>query len=235
MAPGQTGFRPSDHRGMTYSALKRELTSDRRSDGHGPPIRVIRTLRHTLAGLLIAVALTAVLGVASASAAGSAARTSTACWKVLINDWFDGRIDGVYPIHCYREALAKLPADIEAYSSARDDIRQALQRRIQGGGGTDTTTTTTTPTGTGPNSGGSGPNDSGPDNNGPIPSAINNLGSNNADSLPVPLLVLGGVALVLMVAGAAGFLTRRTRLRRAQMASATSVPHGSGDDGPEQS
>jgi hypothetical protein len=220
---------------MTYSAVKRELTPDRRSDGRGRPFRVIRTLRHTLAGLLIAGALTAVLGVASASAAGSAVKSSPACWKVLINDWFDGRIDGVYAIHCYREALAKLPADIEAYSSARDDIRQALQRRIQGGGATDTTTTTTTPTGTGPNSSGGSnpPNDNNPD--GPVPNAINNAGPNDATSVPVPLLVLGGVALVLMVAGAAGFVTRRNRLRRAQTASAASVPHGSGPDGPEQS
>ena len=35
----------------------------------------------------------------------------------------------------------------------------------------------------------------------------------NADSLPIPLIVLGAVAFVLMAAGAAGFLARRTRMR----------------------
>jgi hypothetical protein len=200
---------------------------------------VIRTLRHTLAGLLLAATATAVLGVASASAAGTAARSSTPCWKLLINDWFDGRIDGVYAIPCYREAMAKLPADIQSYSSAREDIQQALQRRIQGskGGRTTTTSTTTTPTTTGPNGGGTnggGKSGGGTNNGGPVPSAINQVGPNNATSLPVPLLVLGGVALLLMAAGAAGFITRRTRLKRAQTASAASVPHGPGVDQPER-
>jgi hypothetical protein len=197
---------------------------------------VIRTLRHTLAGLLLAATAAAVLGVASASAAGTAAKSSTPCWKLLLNDWFDGRIDGIYAIHCYREAMAKLPADIEAYSTAREDIQQALQRRIQGskGGGTTTTSTTTTPTTTSQGGGGPGPTDTGPTSPGPVPSAINQVGPNNATSLPVPLLVLGGVALLLMAAGAAGFITRRTRLKRAQTASAASVPHGPGVDHPER-
>src|SRR5215831_14854395 len=74
------------------------------------------------------------LGVASASAAGQARKTQgTPCWKVLINDWYDGRIDGIYAIHCYRDALQHLPADVDTYSSARDDIRQALQKRITQG------------------------------------------------------------------------------------------------------
>ena len=47
-------------------------------------------------------------------------------------------------------------------------------------------------------------------------------------------IVLGGVAIVLMAAGGAGFLARRTRTRRAQLASAASVPHGSGPEPSEQ-
>ena len=49
---------------------------------------------------------------------------------------------------------------------------------------------------------------------GPIPDIINAGKPAHADSVPIPLLVLGGVALVLMLAGAAGFLARRLRLRR---------------------
>jgi hypothetical protein len=52
------------------------------------------------------------------------------CATALLADWSDGRIDGVYPIRCYRSALKALPSDLEVYSSAPDDIAQALSQRI---------------------------------------------------------------------------------------------------------
>jgi hypothetical protein len=210
---------------------------------------VIRSLRHILAALLIVGAAGAAAGVAPA-----AAKATTPCWKALINDWYDGRIDGVYPIHCYRDALKHLPADVDTYSSARDDIQQALQKRITESrtGNTSTTGTTTTTPGGGASSGGNGDGSGGGSSgggsgggttqgsggsqsaSGPINDAINAGKPGSADSLPVPLLVLGGVALALMAAGGAGFLARRSRLRRMQVASAASVPHGPGTERPEQ-
>ena len=53
-----------------------------------------------------------------------------ACWKTLLNDWYDGRIDGVYPVACYRTAISHLPEDVRIYSSAPEDLTLALQRRI---------------------------------------------------------------------------------------------------------
>ena len=55
---------------------------------------------------------------------------SSTCRSRLLHDWADGRIDGVYPVSCYRAALRSLPADLEVYSSAHDDITQALSKRI---------------------------------------------------------------------------------------------------------
>jgi hypothetical protein len=52
------------------------------------------------------------------------------CSSRLLHDWSDGRIDGTYSIACYRTALRSLPADLEVYSSAHDDIAQALTERI---------------------------------------------------------------------------------------------------------
>ena len=75
--------------------------------------------------LLLAGLLLLAIGVGPASAKGQ-----PPCWKTLINDWYDGRIDGTYPIKCYRDALNHLPTDVDTYSSARDDIKQALQERI---------------------------------------------------------------------------------------------------------
>jgi len=66
-------------------------------------------------------------------AAASAAPAKTAaptCESRLLRDWSDGRIDGIYPVSCYRAALRSLPADLEVYSSAHDDIAQALSQRI---------------------------------------------------------------------------------------------------------
>jgi hypothetical protein len=196
---------------------------------------VIRSLRHIVVALLIVGAAGAFVGVAPAATK----RSSTACWKTLINDWYDGRIDGVYAIHCYREALNHLPSDVDTYSSARDDIQQALQKRITESRNGHTTTTTAGggSNGGGGTGGGSGSNGSGDGGNqpdGPINEAINAGKPGSADSLPVPLLVLGGVALVLMAAGGAGFVARRARLQRMQAASAASVPHGPENNGPQQ-
>jgi hypothetical protein len=197
---------------------------------------VIRSLRHIVVALLIVGAAGTFVGIAPAASKGS----STACWKTLINDWYDGRIDGVYAIHCYRDALSHLPSDVDTYSSARDDIQQALQKRITESRNGHTTTTTAGGGGaggggggTGGGSGSDGSNDGGSQAaGGPIGGAINAGKPGSADSLPIPLLVLGGVALVLMVAGGAGFVARRARLQRMQAASAASVPRGPETDGP---
>jgi hypothetical protein len=191
----------------------------------------------------------------------AAAKGKPPCWKTLINDWYDGRIEGTYPIHCYREALNHLPTDVETYSSARDDIKQALQERItQGSKGTKGGTSG--PGGATGKSGGSGPNSSGPNSSGPNSSGPKSSGPNtnpgdgktnsdksakgpigdilnsgkpgSADSVPVPLIVLGAVALLLMVAGGAGFLARRMRTRKLQLASAATEPQHPGAPPPEQ-
>jgi hypothetical protein len=52
------------------------------------------------------------------------------CERALLHDWVDGRIDRAYPIGCYRAALKSLPTDLQIYSSAPEDISQALSRRI---------------------------------------------------------------------------------------------------------
>ncbi len=57
-------------------------------------------------------------------------QAATPCWKLLLNDWYDGRIDQTYPVHCYKDALKHLPSDVQTYSSAHDDILRALQSAI---------------------------------------------------------------------------------------------------------
>jgi hypothetical protein len=180
-------------------------------------------------------AVVAVLAAGAGSARAASAKQPPPCWKALINDWYDGRIDGTYAIHCYRDALKHLPTDVDTYSSARDDIKQALQERItqshKGGGGAAGDGTTTGGGGTGGAGGGSGSGGSGsgggPSGGGPFKDAINAGKPGKPTSVPVPLIVLGGVAGLLMAAGGVGFLTRRNRMRKLQLASAASMPQGS--------
>ena len=50
-----------------------------------------------------------------------------ACAQRVIRDWYTGgRIDGAYPLACYRAAIRALPDDVLQYSNADQDIRRAL-------------------------------------------------------------------------------------------------------------
>ena len=79
-------------------------------------------LRHVLVLLASIAATLAFSGGASAKAG---------CGGTLLKDWSDGRIDRVYPVRCYRLALADMPEDIRIYSTARSDIERALQARVR--------------------------------------------------------------------------------------------------------
>jgi hypothetical protein len=142
--------------------------------------------------------------------AAPAAAAPPPCWKVLLNDWYDGHIDHTYAIPCYHQAIAHLPRDVQNYSSARDDILRALQTVIHpppkgggttttGTGGTTTTTTTTTPK---------------KHKKGGLSAAIRDITPGGADSFPLPLLILGMLAILLVLAGLGGMAWRRYQGRR---------------------
>jgi hypothetical protein len=69
------------------------------------------------------------VGLAALGFAGSAG-AAPSCASRLLADWRDGRIDGTYPVSCYRQALAHLPEDVRVYSTAQADITRALQARL---------------------------------------------------------------------------------------------------------
>jgi hypothetical protein len=50
-----------------------------------------------------------------------------ACAQRVIRDWYSGgRVDGTYPLSCYRAAIRALPEDVLQYSNADKDIARAL-------------------------------------------------------------------------------------------------------------
>ena len=78
--------------------------------------------------VVAAVAIVPALRALGGSAAPKAARSE--CRTRLLRDWSDGRIDGTYPVSCYRSVLRSLPEDLAVYSSAPDDIARALSATI---------------------------------------------------------------------------------------------------------
>jgi hypothetical protein len=69
------------------------------------------------------------LGLIALAVTGTAGATQS-CGARVLADWRDGRIDGTYPVKCYRQALAHLPEDVRVYSTAQADITRALQARL---------------------------------------------------------------------------------------------------------
>ena len=158
---------------------------------------------------LLVVAATAIP--AQASAAGP-------CRNDIYDDWYqDGKIASTYPISCYRDAINHVHGDAQIYSSLTDDIRAAMQAAIsrahgksnvpnQVGKGVPASETST----------GSGPNSSSDASDRPdAPVDVSTIASppvadsGNGSGVPVPLLVLGGLALLLAAAGGIGMLARR--------------------------
>jgi hypothetical protein len=163
------------------------------------------------ATLVLVLALAALTVSAPASAA-------TPCWKTLINDWYDGRIDKAYPVRCYRDAIDNLPEDVAAYSSAHEDLTRALLSAARRSGG-ELEPSDLIPAGTVRSRNVPEPSDEedtiagglgGGDGSGPL----DILAPSNADSIPIPLLVLAGLALLLLAAAGASFLARRLQARR---------------------
>jgi len=195
---------------------------------------------------LVGAALLLAAGVQSAAAAPAAIATPTSkCWLDVINDWLahQPNVTGSYPIPCYTQAIQHLSLypDVQQYSSASDDIHRALlaayldQRGGPGGGGS----SSSGGGGGGTSSGGGGttsgggpesPSSNGPSSSssGPITHLFNSVAPSNAQSVPLPLLVLGGLALLLMFAGAGTWITRRVQGKRGTPAPApaTSPPTG---------
>jgi hypothetical protein len=129
----------------------------------------------------------------------------------VLADWFDnGRIDRLYPLHCYEDAIDAIPDDLRDYADAEEVISRALQSALRGelapGGrdptpGSDSSDDPTTPRTPGGGSNGPGA-PSGPE-------AAPDVDTSGPSSVPIPLLVLGGMSLALLSAGGLGYVARR--------------------------
>ena len=199
----------------------------------------VDSLKNFMRSLLGAGSLAALLLAFTAAPA-----SASACGQRVLDDWYDdGNVAATYPIHCYREAIADLPEDVQSYSSAEEDISAAMLAAIaanerdkkkdngdtngknsSGAGGTKS----------GGGGGGKGPDgiagtsddveDPGgqmdarsganADQTGPVTQAMDKIGPSRADSFPLALVIVGLLGLLLLAAGGASFIKQRARGRR---------------------
>lgn len=115
---------------------------------------------------------------------GGVAWAAPTCESQVLRDWSrDGRIDRVYQLPCYEDAIDLLPTDIRDYTDAEDVIERALASAMRQGLG-DTAMQNRTPV----------------------------TRTDRDDASPSMLLaMLGGMALALLAAGGLGYLSRRRR------------------------
>jgi hypothetical protein len=167
--------------------------------------------------LTAALAIALLAGMVAISPSGAAAAQRD-CAKAVIDDWYgDGQVDGRYPTRCYRAAIKSLHTDQKDYTHASEDILRALSYRKEGksdpGNGATSALlaqSLTPATSHEPSIPPVGP-EAADETLGVEPDG--ELGGSNR-SLPIPLLVLGGLAIVLLGAGGSGYVTRRLQARR---------------------
>jgi hypothetical protein len=153
------------------------------------------------------------------AAVPTVATAATPCWKKVIQDWSDhgGTIQGRYSPHCLRQAIKHAPEDLRDYSSVIDDISALLYEASGPQGGN----------GTGPGPGQKSMNDeqtaaeqaaAAKEQKRRANEAVPDAGTShsiprNSRSLPLPLLILGAIALAAALAAAAPPLIKRLRTR----------------------
>ena len=175
--------------------------------------------------LLLPAALLALVAAALLATAPAASAKAKTCGEKVVDDWYgDGRVDEVFPTHCYLDAIRSLPVDVKDYSNAEEDIRRALayaqQHKADPGprGGPAPTDTGSGPIVEPPTATVDDPQDPTVPTDTTDPEsdtlATPGVDTSGPSSVPIPLLILGGLALLLLAAGAAGYLSRRAQARR---------------------
>jgi hypothetical protein len=151
-------------------------------------------------------ALVLVGGIAGAGAAGK-----TKCWQLVLNGEYVSHIDEAFPVRCYRQAIAHLPQDALIYGQLRQDIARAMQRSVQALEKKGVKVTAVTPL----------PPEEQPQGQqqqhkkrGFFAWVADKIGPGNANSVPLPLLALAGLALLLVVAAGVSFAARWVAGRR---------------------
>jgi hypothetical protein len=131
--------------------------------------------------------------VAALAFTSGGATAAPPCADAILADWLDNsRIDRLYDLPCYEAAIDAIPHDLRDYTDAADVIARAFQsasgrrlegRRLEGPSTTDP----------------------------PPPTGVPGVDASASTSVPIPLLVLGGMSVMLLAAGGVAYVARRRR------------------------
>ena len=164
--------------------------------------------------LLLALVVVLGMGVIALVSTAPAMAKTKSCAQQIVEDWYDNqRVDKLYPLHCYHEALDSLGPDTQDYTDLPEAILRALAYRQAGNSD--------------PGAGAAGRNGIKPiawrrtsDVVTPIAVGGTQAAADPAastagpSSVPIPLIVLAGLAGLLLIAGGAGYIARRVQSRR---------------------
>ena len=178
-----------------------------------PVRRVLRTI------VLAAGVFVAVLAI------GAGPASAKACWTTVVDDWYDNnRLDGVYSQACLREAINKIPDDLRTYTNIEEVIRAYRIQASRAAPPSSSTEPRSTASSGGERvrvaqrRGSVNKQDAEPAVAEPrqelFKAAFDKIGPREADSVPLPLLILAGLAMLLIAAGAAGVVSKRLKTRR---------------------
>src|SRR5829696_5848649 len=156
-------------------------------------------------GRMKRVALLPALVVAVLAAGTAPAQAAPGCANAVVQEWLrTGHVDDDHSLRCYREALSRLDdyTDLAVYSDLSDSIDAALAAAVARRNGNpvpqryrDELKKHRPPAGA------------------PVATAAAPVAATEGNSIPVPLLVLGALALGLTAVGAGGVVARRRRSR----------------------
>jgi len=150
-------------------------------------------------------ALIAALAATTALALGAGSAAAQSCVDKVIDDWYvDNTINGQYSTTCYRQALGRVNDQMRIYSNLPEELERGLRQAVAREGVLGTRTTKIQPS----------RSTQSRKSSGPIQRVLGELGPDRADSIPIPLMILAGVALLLIAAGAASAIVRRLNGRR---------------------
>jgi hypothetical protein len=122
---------------------------------------------------------------------GLSSAAALPCSQRVLTDWSDnGRIDRVYALPCYEEAIATLPTDIRDYTNAQDVIDRAMTNAVRARSVVPAAKAEASDT-----------RRHAIEASGPVP-------------VPMPLVVLAALGLALLTAGAVTRVGRRAALGR---------------------
>jgi hypothetical protein len=113
------------------------------------------------------------------------------CRQQVIEDWSDdGRVDRVYPLACYQEAIEAMAPDIRDYSDAQETIERALTLAVRKKGGAKSPTASRSL------------------------AAARPLDTSGSAPVPLPLVALGALGASALAAGTLAYVSRRAALGR---------------------